>query len=309
MNKDFRISVMLPTHPKVVKLMRLLGDRCFYNLIRLWAFVAANKPKGDLADMDIDDIEIASDWQGEAGKFVAALVQFSFLERDKNSLFVHDWAEHNAYAYHAPERNKRAKKAAAVKHRDKRASAKSDIEHSGKPDLAVLKVQNGYAPSPSPSPSPSPNTDKAASTDAPGGESVLDRNPALLCELLRRRILENDEHAKVPVTFTAKSGWYVAARLLLDRDKRDFAEARRLIDWAASNPFWKSNILSMPTFREKYTQLLLRMKGDGEEVEKQRKKESARQPPDWKPEKVENVNPEKVQAALKAAKANIGRID
>ncbi|MGB3443858.1 MAG: hypothetical protein WBA97_34405 [Actinophytocola sp.] len=51
--------------------------------------------------------------------------------------------------------------------------------------------------------------------------------------------------------------WRTEARLLLDRDGRSLDEASRLIDWATSDSFWKSNILSMPTFRAKYDQLRL----------------------------------------------------
>lgn len=51
--------------------------------------------------------------------------------------------------------------------------------------------------------------------------------------------------------------WRTEARLLLDRDGRPFEEACRLVDWATADSFWKSNILSMPTFRAKYDQLRL----------------------------------------------------
>ena len=60
--------------------------------------------------------------------------------------------------------------------------------------------------------------------------------------------------AKAP---TRSKGNSDAARLLLDRDKRDEAQAHELIEWATSDDFWKSNILSMSKFRAKYDQLLL----------------------------------------------------
>lgn len=52
-----------------------------------------------------------------------------------------------------------------------------------------------------------------------------------------------------------------AARLLIDRDGRPLDEAHRLIDWATSDPFWRSNILSMVKFREKYDQLKIKATG------------------------------------------------
>ena len=117
MNKDFRVSVTLPTHPKALKLMRKLGDRAFYNLIRFWAFVSANKPNGVLTGYDEDDIEIASDWIGEPGQFVKTLLdpKIRFLEKTEDGFLIHDWQEHNGYAFHAQERSEKAKKAARAK--------------------------------------------------------------------------------------------------------------------------------------------------------------------------------------------------
>ncbi len=74
-----------------------------------------------------------------------------------------------------------------------------------------------------------------------------------LCSHLAQRIIGNGNK---PPTIT--QAWKRAARLLLDRDNRDEAEAHRLIDWCQADSFWMSNILSMPKFREKYDQLRLR---------------------------------------------------
>lgn len=49
-----------------------------------------------------------------------------------------------------------------------------------------------------------------------------------------------------------------AARLLIDRDKHDPQEIREVIDWATSDQFWRSNILSMAKLRDKFDQLNLR---------------------------------------------------
>jgi len=73
-----------------------------------------------------------------------------------------------------------------------------------------------------------------------------------LCELLARRIAENG--SKAPVI---SARWRDAARLLIDVDGRSAAEAAELIDWCQADEFWRSNVLSMPTFREKYDQLRL----------------------------------------------------
>lgn len=54
--------------------------------------------------------------------------------------------------------------------------------------------------------------------------------------------------------------WADAERLLFSRDDRDPAQAERLLRWCQNDEFWRSNILSMTKFREKYDQLLLTAK-------------------------------------------------
>jgi len=56
--------------------------------------------------------------------------------------------------------------------------------------------------------------------------------------------------------------WLDAARLMLDADKRTVAQAHKAIDWCQGNEFWRKNILSMSTLREKYDRL--RMDADDE---------------------------------------------
>ena len=93
MNTDFRISVSATSHPKILKLMRRCGDIAFFNLIKLWTFVAQNKPDGDLTGMDVDDIEIAAGWNGECSMFYQALLDLCLLDATEEGLFVHDWQD------------------------------------------------------------------------------------------------------------------------------------------------------------------------------------------------------------------------
>jgi hypothetical protein len=52
--------------------------------------------------------------------------------------------------------------------------------------------------------------------------------------------------------------WRDSARLLLDTDRRPLGEALTLMRWAAEDPFWRANVLSLPKFRDQYDQLRLR---------------------------------------------------
>jgi hypothetical protein len=73
-----------------------------------------------------------------------------------------------------------------------------------------------------------------------------------ICTHLADRIEAN---GSLRPTVTAR--WRTAARLLLDKDKRSVDQVTTCIDWCQSDEFWRTNILSMPTLRERYDQLRL----------------------------------------------------
>jgi hypothetical protein len=167
MNTDFRVSVSLPTHPKCLKLMRRCGDRAFYCLIRFWAFVAQNRPDGNLKGLDIEDIEIACDWQGDAGSMHRALLELCFIEMLGDALVVHDWAYHNSFAIHAMERSQKAKKAAEVRWN----TQKTCSEHA--PSIANNMQGDASSNAPSPIPIPIPtNVKNNPPIPPPGGDCV-----------------------------------------------------------------------------------------------------------------------------------------
>ena len=109
---------------------------------------------------------------------------------------------------------------------------------------------------PEPDPIPSLRSGGAGGSAAPSAEVAVVEPPrpdvTALCDHLAQRITENTRRRP-----TITEAWRKQARLILDRDNRNPDEAHRLIDWCQSDPFWQSNILSMPKFREKYDQLLM----------------------------------------------------
>ena len=106
MNSDFRLAVGFSRHHKTRKLKRALGAEGVLSLIWLWEYAAAERPDGDLSRLDDDDIELAADWDGEPGAFVAAIRSIGFL--DVGNL-LHDWQEHNAWASNADARSDKAR--------------------------------------------------------------------------------------------------------------------------------------------------------------------------------------------------------
>lgn len=84
--------------------------------------------------------------------------------------------------------------------------------------------------------------------DPPSEEVVM------LCTLLADLMVENG--CKRPTITTT---WHDAARLMISADRRPVSEAARLIRWCQADSFWRSNVMSMPKFRDRYDTLKLRM--------------------------------------------------
>lgn len=170
---DARVKVTLPDHPKTKKLIRRCGQAGAWNLIRLFLFAAANRPDGDLTGMDADDIEIAADWQGDAGQFVEALVDVRFLAGEPGAFAINDWADHNPWASSSSERTDKAKFNALIRHHGLAEAAKRMPDYAERMQLAPKKdaasnatsmlgacEQHARSNAPSPSPSPSLKQDQ-----------------------------------------------------------------------------------------------------------------------------------------------------
>jgi DNA-binding transcriptional ArsR family regulator len=76
-----------------------------------------------------------------------------------------------------------------------------------------------------------------------------------LCRRLAELMLANDPKAKVE---PESKRWLDAARLLVDSDGRHFEEALAVLEWCQRDEFWRTNVLSMPTFRKQYAKLRMR---------------------------------------------------
>lgn len=103
-------------------------------------------------------------------------------------------------------------------------------------------------------PEPEPDTDEPDTPSSTASvPAELERDDVTrLCEHLRDRIVENGSRRP-----NISKGWRDAARLLLDKDGVSEAEAHRLIDWCQADGFWRSNILSLPKFREQFDKIRL----------------------------------------------------
>ena len=189
---DARISAGLPEHPKTKKLIRKLGQAAAWNLVRLILWAAANRSDGDLSNLSAEDIEIASDWAGDDGEFVEALVDLRFLDGEDGSYTLHDWAEHNPWVAGSEQRSHKARWNAVRRHHgvaeaDRLVPEYAAVRAPSNPDSNPSRIatstpastqqgctqqDSSIAPSPSPSPSPSPT--KKTNTPPAGGAGGFD---------------------------------------------------------------------------------------------------------------------------------------
>jgi hypothetical protein len=111
MPDDFRVSAGFFDHPKTRKLEYRAGEVATLCFLRLWKFCAVTPGRcsGDLSGMDIEDVEIASGWKGDAGEFVKALVGVGYLDGDEGGWSIHDFEEHQPFVASGTRRSENAR--------------------------------------------------------------------------------------------------------------------------------------------------------------------------------------------------------
>lgn len=166
------------------------------------------------------------------------------LERiDTRTGLVHDYLEHQDSADSVQRRASAGKKGAAARWSGSDANRIANGNTVG--------TGNGKAGT---------NAEERRGEESRAEQSERPRaDVAALCEHLIQRIAGNG--SKPPA---ATKAWHNEARLMLDRDKRPVDEAHRLIDWCQDSDFWRSNVMSMATFRKKYDTLRLQSQSQTE---------------------------------------------
>jgi hypothetical protein len=251
---DARISAGLPEHPKTKKLIRKMGQAAGWNLVRLILWAAGNRSDGDLTNLSVEDIEIAADWNGTPGDFVAALVEVRFLDGEDGEYTLHDWSEHNPWAAGAEQRSHKARWNAVCRHHgeaeaDRLVPEYASIRTPRNPDSIpsriasstpvstpkdAASITSSNAPSPSPSPSLKTNTPpvgvlpgfvafwrvwpKSARKEAKG--KCLESWRRAGAEALTDQIVAHVERLKRSPGWTKQGGEFIPAPLVYLNNRR-----------------------------------------------------------------------------------------
>lgn len=87
-----RLYTSWPRHRKTLALRRLLGSADY--VLNLWCWCAENAPTGDLSGLSDEEIEYASEWRGQPGQCVAALLSSGWLDVSANGeKSLHEWMD------------------------------------------------------------------------------------------------------------------------------------------------------------------------------------------------------------------------
>lgn len=159
---DIRIASNFPRHPKAKRLRSILGGDGIDSLISLWCWASEFRPKGNLDGLSASEIEDAAEWRGAQNAFVVAIRDCGFLDGELGAkCYLHDWREHNSYAYFSRERSKIARRGAEArwkKHNENKLEMQNALQGA---------MQTAIAPAPAPTPAPSPSTKDQVPCDRP----------------------------------------------------------------------------------------------------------------------------------------------
>ena len=249
----------LKDHPKTKRLRRALGvglPQAIGHLHMLWWWALDYAEDGRLSKWTADDIADAAGWEGEAKQFVDALVESGFLDRDGDTLMVHDWDEYLGRLL--DKRRKNAERKRRSRENAEGGSGESRGSHAGQErdgqgSHRATEQNTTQENLKNPSRSTSPGGDAE-----PGRKAVFTDGDMALAELLARRIAENNPRARSPTASQLRS-WANEVRLMRERDGHSLDEIREVLEWSQRDPFWRVNVLSMGSLRKQWNRLTARM--------------------------------------------------
>jgi general stress protein YciG len=226
----------MPDHPKVMP----LSDTAFRLLVTGWCWCSRYLTDG------VMPMEVWSRFGNKRGRDELVRTAHVHLTDDGQSVSFHDYLDHQRSR--AQVEDLRKKRAEAGR---KGGKAGSKVEASASPSDPDVAKQNESIVRDIDIDIEEKLSSEADATDPEPHREDVEK----LCHHLRDRIVGNG--SKEPAI---GKKWLDAARLMLDRDGRTFDQIMTAIDWCQDDEFWRSNILSMPTVREKYETLRLQAK-------------------------------------------------
>jgi len=276
----------LPGHPKTRRCARKLGvsiPTMVGLLHMLWYWAMDYAQDGDLTKFEHDDIADAMQWDGDADQLVSVLIDARFLDQDDNGLVIHDWFDYAGRLIEKREQNNERKRRSREK-RKKPDDGHGDVTRDGnvtskrvtglpnqtEPNQPNQPNQKEFTPEslpPSGDDSPQDSSqEKGKGTKGKGSTKphYSEDSPYYMMAVYFKDKVEDMAKGEGLTHLTANTNlqtWANDFRLLVEKDKHgDKTLIREVMDWVVTDSFWKSNIMSASSFRDKFPKLVIEMR-------------------------------------------------
>lgn len=103
------------------------------------------------------------------------------------------------------------------------------------------------------------NKNKSPKSESTSDEPAFCHQAQDAAKFLSERVVENHPGGTVPTPKQVQQ-WAKEATLIHTRDHHSYEEIMSLLDWATRDPFWRTNILSMGSFRKQWNRLYAQRK-------------------------------------------------
>lgn len=127
-------------HPKTRKLARRLGvglPTAIGHLHALWWWAISYAEDGNLNGYSDEDVALGALWDAEPKTFVDALVECRWMDRDGESLSIHDWDEYAGRLVDRRKANAERKRLSRARHADDPdpSGGVTGLQNQTRPDL------------------------------------------------------------------------------------------------------------------------------------------------------------------------------
>jgi hypothetical protein len=215
--------------------IRRLSDGAFRLHITAICAAAHDLTDGLMTPEDIEDLASIT----KSDRRIDELVRRGLWEAVETGWLIHDYLDYNPSKVKV-DTDREAARQRKIKWEETRSEHRSER----------VRNTSGTLPRTRPVPVPDPTIEETTTSDV--AVAPIRPDVEAICSRLADRI-EGNGSKRPEITKT----WRTQARLLIDSDGRTEDQALRAIDWCQGDDFWRTNILSMGKFREKYDQLRL----------------------------------------------------
>lgn len=120
-------------------------------MLRLWGWCIDNAPDGNLTGIYANELAIAAGWEGDEAAFLQAVTDSGFIDKDEDTLCIHDWNDYAGRLIEQREIHKEQARERQKRFRQNHAKCNAKITRDKRVNNA-LTVPNSTVPNIPPTP-------------------------------------------------------------------------------------------------------------------------------------------------------------